>query len=195
MGWSGLMDKESILIAHSQSEMRKKLCKILGQKGYITYQASDGPSTIRSTRSLHPTLVLIDLNIKGMTSYQVAETIEKDYLSTVLFMVRKPSEYFLKKIETFNVYAYVLKPIQRSQLERAVSFSIKTARNINRLRQEIKNLELTLEKREIINHGKGIIMKEYQLNEGEAYEKLRRLSMDNCLNLVDISKKIIDQHS
>jgi AmiR/NasT family two-component response regulator len=29
-------------------------------------------------------------------------------------------------------------------------------------------------------------MKEYQLNEGEAYEKLR---MDNCLNLVEASKK------
>jgi len=189
------MDKESILIAHSQSEMRKKLCKILSQKGYITYQASDGPSTIRSARSLHPTLVLIDLKITGISPYQIAETIEKDYLSTVLFMVRNPSDYFLKKIESFNVYAYVLKSIQKSQLERAVNFSIKTARNIKKLRQEIKNLELTLEKREIINHGKGIIMKEYQLNEGEAYEKLRRLSMDNCLNLVETSKKIIAQYS
>lgn len=189
------MEKESILIAHSQSEMRKKLCMILSQKGYITYQASDGPSTIRSSRSLHPTLVLIDLKITGISPYQVANTIEKDYLSTVLFMVRKPSDYFLNKIEAFNVYAYVLKPIQKSQLERAVKFSIKTARNINQLRTEIKNLELTLEKREIINHGKGLLMKEYQLNEGEAYEKLRKLSMNNCLNIVDTSKKIIEEYS
>jgi response regulator NasT len=195
VGWSGLMDKESILIAHSQLEMRKKLCKMLGQKGYITYQASDGPSTLRSARSLHPTLVLIDLKITGMSPYKVAETVEKNYLSTVLFMVKQPSDYFLKKIETLNVYAYVIKPIQKSQLERAVVFSIKTANNINQLRQEIKNLELTLEKREIINHGKGIIMKDFQLNEGDAYGKLRKLSMDHCLNLVDTSKKIIAQYS
>ena len=56
-------------------------------------------------------------------------------------------------------------------------------------------MSLIAEKREIINHGKGIIMKEYQINEGEAYQKLRKLRMDNCLNLVDISKKIIAQHS
>lgn len=189
------MDKESVLIAHSQSEMRKKLCKALSQKGYITYQASDGPSTIRSARSLHPTLVLIDLKIKGMTPYQVGKVIEKDYLATVLFMVSKPNSYFLKQLESFNVYAYILKPIQKSQLERAVDFSIKTASNINKLRQEIKNLELTLEKREVINHGKGIIMKVYQLEEAEAYEKLRKLSMDHCLNLVETSKKIIEKHS
>ena len=189
------MEKESILIAHSQSEMRKKLCQILAQRGYTTYQASDGPSTIRAARSLHPTLVLIDYKITGMSVFKVGEAIEKDYLSTVLFIIKKPSDYFLKKIETFNVYAYVLKPIQRSQLIRAVDFSIKTSKNIKNLKEEIRNLELTLEKREVINHGKAIIMKEYQLDEEKAYLKLRKLRMDNGLNMVEISKKIIDQYS
>ena len=39
--------------------------------------------------------------------------------------------------------------------------------------------------------GKGIIMKELELDENEAYQKLRKMSMDRCLNLVEISKKLL----
>lgn len=189
------MSKKSILVAHSRLDIRKKICCVLTKKGYITYQASDGLSTLRTTRSIRPTLVLIDKNIKGMSCYNVAKTIEDNDLSTILFIVKNPDDYFFKKLSNFNLYAYVLKPIQKSQLERAIDFSIKMASSIYKLRKKINNLEITLEKREIINHSKGILMKEYQINESEAYEKLRKLSMDSCSNLVDISKKIIKKYS
>lgn len=189
------MHKENILVAHGNQRVRNQICKYLTQLGYVTYQSSDGPSTLRVTRSIKPALVIIDVKITGMSPYRMGRIIEGDGLSSVLYMTKRPTDYFLKNIENFMIYAYILKPIQLEQLSRAVRFSIKMIRKMNGLKTEIAHLENQLKKREKINLAKALLMKELQINEPEAYKRIRQLSMNHSQRIIDTANGIIQQYS
>lgn len=189
------MHKENILVAYGDQRMRNQICKYLTQLGYVTYQSSDGPSTLRVTRSIKPALVIIDLKISGMSPYRMGRIIEGDGLSSVLYITKRPTDYFLKKIEDFAIYAYILKPLQLEQMSRAVRFSIKMIRKMKGLKTEIANLEKQLENRERINLAKALLMKELQINEPEAYKRMRRLSMNHSQSIIETAKGIIGQYS
>ncbi|MFW6134124.1 MAG: GAF domain-containing protein [Elusimicrobiota bacterium] len=60
-----------------------------------------------------------------------------------------------------------------------------------RLSEEILKAKEDLETRKLIERAKGIIMKEHDLNEQEAYKKLRRKSMDLRKSMKELAEAVI----
>ncbi|HEY0766393.1 MAG TPA: response regulator [Steroidobacteraceae bacterium] len=49
----------------------------LTQAGYLVIKASDGPSAVRRLEEESPDLVVLDINMPGLTGFQVCEAIRK----------------------------------------------------------------------------------------------------------------------
>ncbi len=62
-------------------------------------------------------------------------------------------------------------------------------------RQQMADLEKTLEERKIIQKATGILMDLYKITEDEAYNRIRQLSMKKRESIVNICKLIIQQAS
>lgn len=58
-------------------------------------------------------------------------------------------------------------------------------------RKEIDKLQLKLEERKVIEKAKGILAKENNISEEEAYQMLRALSMNKRARMSDIAELII----
>lgn len=129
----------TIVIADSGETSRKMISDLLTRRGYRTYQASDGAGAIRHARSIHPHLVIIDVNIWGINAYQAARIIEEDNLSTVIFVTANPDRDFIEKLNSMKVYAYIIKPINSAQLFQMVEFALMNSKKIQLLRKRVKN--------------------------------------------------------
>lgn len=189
-----MTEKHSILIAHSKKNMRVKLCRLLNKKGYITYQATDGASVLRAARSYDPSLVIIDMNLKGMYPIKVGRIIESNNLSSVIFLVDVVDNSFINTIQQMNIFAYLKKPFTASQLYQTIEFSIINLKKINHLKAKVDQLEKNLEDRKLIAKAKGLIIEREAISEKEAYNYLRKKSMDQCISISELCEKIINEN-
>lgn len=154
-----------IVVADSSESSRTKICSFLNKRGYTTFQATDGPSALRITRSLYPDLVLMDLNLWGMNAYEAAEVIESDRLSSVLFITGNPDSTFYGKLEKRSIFAYISKPVQPEQLYQIVEFAVNNAARMKVMEARIETLEATLENRKKIEQAKGLLIEQLKINE------------------------------
>jgi len=180
-----------IVVADSSESSREKICNMLNRKGCKTFQATDGAGAIRISRSAKPDLVILDMNLWGMNAYEVAGIIEGDRLSTVVFATNRPDSDLYGYLKRMTLYAYILKPFNQEQVYQIVEFAIMNSNRIHSLSDKIQNLEQTLESRKKIDKAKGLIMEEFSLNENEAYQYLRKKSMDLSIPMDKMAENII----
>ena len=187
------MNKYSVLVADSGETSRIKISELLAKKGYKTFQSTDGAGTIRISRSILPNLVIMDTNIWGIHAFEAARIIEEDKLSTVIFITNHANKTFCDNLKKMQLFAYIVKPIHPDYLYQIVEFSIINSTKINSLTNKVHKLENSLENRKLIDRAKGILIEELQINESEAYDLLRKKSMNECLSMDRIATKVIKQ--
>lgn len=67
-----------ILHIDDSPEIRELVNKLLGTHGYQVIQAEDGPSGLELISQLKPSLVLLDLDMPGMSGWDVIKQIKAD---------------------------------------------------------------------------------------------------------------------
>ena len=82
----------------------------------VVGEASNGEAAIKKIEELTPDLVFLDIQMPGMTGFEVLE-----HLSVVpnIIFITAYDEYALKAFEV-NALDYVLKPVELSRLEKAI---------------------------------------------------------------------------
>jgi two-component system LytT family response regulator/two-component system response regulator LytT len=110
------------LVVDDEQLAREEFCFLLGEAGgvEIAGQAADGVVALRLAGELRPDVVFLDVQMPGLTGFEVARRLlELGTGPSVIFV----TAYDQRAIEAFEVNAvdYVLKPVDTSRLETAVS--------------------------------------------------------------------------
>ncbi len=105
------------LVVDDEQLAREELCFLLGEAGdvEIAGQAADGVEALRLAGQLRPDLVFLDVQMPGLTGFEVARRLlDADLLPQLVFV----TAYDQYAIEAFSVNAvdYVLKPIDAARL-------------------------------------------------------------------------------
>src|SRR5580693_6684974 len=100
------------LVVDDEQLAREELCFLLGQAGDVEVigQAADGVDALRLIGQLDPDLVFLDVQMPGLTGFEVARRlVEADLLRPLVFV----TAYDQKASEVFSVNAldYLLKPV------------------------------------------------------------------------------------
>lgn len=82
----------------------------------IIGEASNGEEAIQKIEDLNPELVFLDIQMPGMTGFEVLEHL---HIVPKIIFVTAYDEYALKAFEV-NALDYVLKPIELNRLEKAI---------------------------------------------------------------------------
>lgn len=79
---------------------------------------SNGREAIAATQALRPDLLILDIQMPGLNGFDVVKRLQADEMPMVIFC----TAYQQYAVEAFDLHAvdYLLKPIDRSRLDRAV---------------------------------------------------------------------------
>jgi two-component system response regulator LytT len=110
-----------VLVVDDEQLAREELCFLLSQFGGIEIagQARDGVEALRLCGELRPDLLLLDVQMPGLTGFEVARRlIDAEMLPPLVFV----TAFDQHAIEAFTVNAvdYLLKPVDLDRLEQAV---------------------------------------------------------------------------
>jgi two-component system, LytTR family, response regulator LytT len=109
------------IVVDDEQLAREELCYLLGQVGgvEIVAQAGDGLQALEAIRGLDPDLVLLDVQMPGLTGFEVARRLLDSGDDSQLVFVTAFDQHAIEAFEV-NAVDYLLKPVEVERLGTAV---------------------------------------------------------------------------
>jgi len=113
------MNKKRILVIEDEKDQLENICFVLEQAGYEAIAADDGVKGLEMAKVHKPDLVICDLNLPGLTGYEVIDKIrEAPGLSQVPIIILSvfPRPENLDIGLRLKVQEYIVKPFNFNDL-------------------------------------------------------------------------------
>lgn len=111
-------------------------------------------------------------------------------LPIIIFATDDASDTIEQAIKA-NVSAYVVNGLEASRIDSIIRVAVSRFKEQKRLAHELQKAKSRLEDRKLIDRAKGILIKTQGFTEDDAYHTLRKLAMDRCIAISEMSKNII----
>lgn len=109
-----------VVVVEDQPLVRSHMADVLGRmRGiHVVAECADGAEAVETITAVSPDLVFLDIEMPGMTGFDLIEAIGVDRMPAVIFV----TAYDMYALKAFEVQAldYILKPTSRARLEKAV---------------------------------------------------------------------------
>ena len=186
------MDAARILVAMSNDTSINKLKLILTENGYIVIDsAKDGHECLRKMRALRPDITLLDFDLALMGGYEIAKIAIEDKLCDTILISNDVQRNVVEDIKEERGFVFMTKPLNKISLVNTIDLMVKNRRKIKDLEREIEELKSTLDTRKEVEKAKGLLMKNLNLSESEAFKRIQKQSMDRGIPMREIAKAII----
>ncbi|MBM9613741.1 response regulator [Desulfobulbus rhabdoformis] len=185
-----------IVIADDEPITRMDIREILLHAGYeVVGEASDGFDAIELCKKLNPDVVLLDIKMPLLDGLKAAHIIhEEQHAKAILLITAYSSMEFIDQAKNSGVVGYVVKPIKEEALIPMIEVGIARGEELSQKQKEIEQTKKRLEARAMIEKAKGVLMKEHNIGEEEAFQMIRKLGMDKRRPMQDIAEIILLNH-
>lgn len=185
--------EKTILIADDEPVTVMYISGMLRENGYkVVGEAYDGFDAVEICRKEKPDLVLMDVKMPLLDGIKASKIIISKGLSdSVLLLTAYSNGEYIEQAKDAGVMGYLVKPIEEKDLLPAVEIAITKGKEINRIRDATEKIKKSLESRKIIERAKGVLMKKYKMTEEEAYNRIRKLSMNKRCSMEKIADAIL----
>ncbi len=181
-----------ILIAEDNVNTRRFLKKQLELLGYTVVGAvGDGREALRLAEELRPSLIILDIKMPEMDGIESAKAINRVYSVPIILITGIASEELADRAIGAGVFAYLMKPVTKKQLEPAIKLALARYGEFQKLREEVDDLKEALEARKLIERAKGILMKRCNLSEEDAFKLLQTHSQKENKKMREIAEMVI----
>jgi two-component system LytT family response regulator/two-component system response regulator LytT len=128
-----------IIVVDDEQLARDELCFLLGQLGgdvEVVGQAANGIEALKVVEETAPDLVMLDVQMPGLTGFEVARRLVRAGLEAQFIFVTAYDQHAIEAFEV-NAVDYLLKPVEAGRLATAVDRArrrIQTDRSVARER-------------------------------------------------------------
>jgi len=181
-----------VLVADDEPMIRLGLRAMLEEQGYeVVGEADNGRGAVELARATAPDLIILDIRMPHMDGLEAARAIMAERPTAILLLTAYADRELVEKAKACGVLAYLVKPFREADLIPAMEIAVARFQELQALQKEAGTLRDALEAREIIERAKRILMARLGLSEGEAFRRIRRLSMNSRKPLKQVAEAIL----
>ncbi len=185
-------ENDKVLIAEDNAKTRLFLKNQLELMGYnVVGAVANGKAAVEKAIEVNPNLVIMDIKMPEMDGIDAARIISsKGPVPIILITGISSDEMALKAIEA-GVFAYLVKPVTKKQLEPAIKLALARFGEFKSLKEEVNDLKDAMETRKLVERAKGILMKRCNISEEDAFKLLQTHSQKENKKMREIAEGII----
>ncbi|WP_024973285.1 ANTAR domain-containing response regulator [Ralstonia pickettii] len=91
-----------------------------------------------------------------------------------------------------GITAYIVDGLKPTRVKAVLDVAYARFEHERALRAELDTTKTQLAERKVLDRAKGLLMKQKNLSEDEAFKRLRKMSMDRNIKLVEAAHRVID---
>ena len=100
----------------------------------------------------------------------------------------------VERAKEAGVVGYLVKPFRETDLLPAIEIALSRFNEFKTVQQEVEDLQNALETRKLVERAKGILMDTQGMDEGEAFRKIQKMSMNTRKPMKEVAEAIILAH-
>ncbi|WP_283736674.1 ANTAR domain-containing response regulator [Clostridium perfringens] len=185
--------KRTIVIVDDEPITRMDTREILEANGYdVVGEASDGFEAIEVCKKYNPSLVLMDIDMPLLDGIKAIKVLTKEKLvGGVILLTAFEDKKYIEMAKEVGAFGYMIKPVNEKVFIPTVEMCLSKAEEFDELKKDYDKINNKLNDRKLIEKAKGILVKQLNSNENDAYNRIRKLSMDRRTTMAEIAKIII----
>ena len=183
-----------VLIVDDESLIRMDLRDIIESCGHeVVAEGTNGVEALALCKKHKPDIILMDVKMPELDGIEAARQIGFHHEAPVVLLTSYSQQDLIDKARDSGVYGYLIKLVREEQLVPTLEMALGRYKSDAQLREKMAELEQSLEDRKIIQKGTGILMELYSISEVEAYNRIRTLSMNKQISIIETCNLIIKQ--
>ena len=183
---------KNIAIIDDEPSIRLVLRGFLEEAGFnVVAEAGDGVDALRICESVEPDLILMDVQMEKMSGIEATREISAKCPTPVILLTACDDKETIERAVEAGVMAYLVKPIKEEDLLPAISVAASRFGEYKLLRDEVKDLKDSIKIRKLVERAKGLLMDREGLSEDEAFNRIRRVSMDKRISMGEVAEVLI----
>ena len=183
-----------VLIVDDESLIRMDLRDIIESCGHeVVAEGTNGVEALALCKKHKPDIILMDVKMPALDGIEAARQIGFHHEAPVVLLTSYSQQDLIDKARDSGVYGYLIKPVREEQLVPTLEMALGRYESDAQLREKMAELEQSLEDRKIIQKGTGILIELYSISEVEAYNRIRTLSMNKQISIIETCNLIIKQ--
>jgi len=186
------MTEKTLLVQDKETES-KDLTEVLLSMNYRDIQIiKKTEDIIRHASSYEPSLILIDVHRPAEELLNKIARIVSERPVPVVMFVEESSDNMISDVIKCGVSAYIVDGYQRHRVRGIIDVARARFNEKQDLLKDLEDTRTALDERKLIDRAKGIVMKQKNCNEDEAYQLIRKMAMDKNTKIVDVAKQLIE---
>lgn len=185
--------KKTIVIVDDEPITRMDTREILEANGYdVVGEASDGFEAIEVCKKYNPSLVLMDIDMPLLDGIKASKVLTREKLvGGIILLTAFEDKKYIEMAKEVGAFGYIIKPVNEKVFIPTVEMCLSKAEEFDGLKKDFDKINNKLNDRKLIEKAKGILVKQLNSTEDEAYNRIRKLSMDRRTTMAEIAKIII----
>ncbi len=124
------MSKHTILVVEDEWMVAEDIRSSLSEHGYNTCMATSGNEAIAAAERYAPTLILMDVHLKGsMLGTEAAQKIRETLGTPVVYLTAHADQSTIENAQATEPIAFLIKPIKMNALLEQVDQAINSLTN------------------------------------------------------------------
>ena len=186
------MNPLKIVIADDETIIRMDMKELLEEAGHqVVGEAANGAKAVELTKRLKPDLCIFDVKMPEMDGIEAANIVSREKIAPVVLLTAFSQPDIVKKASEAGVLAYLVKPVQESNLFPAIEVAMSRYQEMQALENELLKVKDTLAMRKLLDRAKGILMDAHNISESQAFSRIQKYSMAKRKTIKEVAEAII----
>jgi response regulator NasT len=141
--------------------------------------------------SIDPDVILIDLENPSRDTLEQMFQVSRLARRPIAMFVDKSDSATVQAAVDAGVSAYIVDGLRKERVKPILDVTISRFHAFDRLQTELHHAKSALEERKVIDQAKGILMKQRNLSEEDAYVLLRRTAMNQNRKIAELARSLV----
>src|SRR5262250_1371208 len=157
----------------------------------VVGEARDGEEAVALAAELQPELAVMDVKMPRLDGIEAARRMLEERPIPIVMLTAYGQEELVSRAVEAGVFGYLVKPFREQDLLPAIAAARARHDELQAVRAEAESLADALAARKVIERAKGLLMEKENLNEQEAFGRLRNASQASGRPLKVIAEAVV----
>jgi len=180
------------MLVDDDSARAALLAQALQDHGYkVVARVQPDPSLLSKVAKVLPDMIVIDTDSPDRDILESMSLLNEHNPMPVVMFSDVEDETVIQEAIRSGVSGYIAKGVDQQRVKSIMSVAIARFREYQALKNELKQTKCELESKKLIDQAKYLLMSQKGVTEQEAYEAMRKMSMDRNIRMAQVAENII----